>query len=71
MTAAQTSAKASANKPIFILGMPRSGTSLVEQIIASHSEVSGLGELEAFNKIFNVKNFLKSEINDKNLLRLR
>lgn len=71
MTAAQTSAKASSTKPIFILGMPRSGTSLVEQIIASHSEVSGLGELEAFNKIFNVKNFLKSEINDKNLLRLR
>ena len=31
--------------PIFILGMPRSGTTLVEQIISSHSEVSGLGEL--------------------------
>ena len=32
-------------KPIFILGMPRSGTSLVEQIISSHSEVVGAGEL--------------------------
>ncbi|XAT57785.1 tetratricopeptide repeat protein [Rhodobacteraceae bacterium IMCC1335] len=31
--------------PIFILGMPRSGTTLVEQIIASHSEVTGAGEL--------------------------
>ena len=31
--------------PIFILGMPRSGTSLVEQIISSHSEVTGAGEL--------------------------
>lgn len=31
--------------PIFILGMPRSGTSLVEQIISSHSEVVGAGEL--------------------------
>ncbi len=30
---------------IFILGMPRSGTSLVEQIISSHSEVFGGGEL--------------------------
>ncbi|MGB1548696.1 MAG: sulfotransferase family protein, partial [Alphaproteobacteria bacterium] len=30
--------------PIFILGMPRSGTSLVEQILASHSEVHGGGE---------------------------
>ncbi len=32
-------------RPIFILGMPRSGTSLVEQILASHSEVHGGGEL--------------------------
>lgn len=31
--------------PIFIIGMPRSGTTLVEQIISSHSEVTGLGEL--------------------------
>ncbi len=31
--------------PIFVLGMPRSGTTLVEQILASHSEVYGAGEL--------------------------
>jgi len=31
--------------PIFIVGMPRSGTTLVEQIIASHSSVIGGGEL--------------------------
>jgi len=31
--------------PIFILGMPRSGTSLVEQILASHPDVVGAGEL--------------------------
>jgi tetratricopeptide (TPR) repeat protein len=31
--------------PIFILGMPRSGTTLVEQILASHSLVFGAGEL--------------------------
>ena len=31
--------------PIFILGMPRSGTSLAEQIISSHSSVFGAGEL--------------------------
>ncbi|MBF0381919.1 MAG: sulfotransferase [Magnetococcales bacterium] len=30
--------------PIFIIGMPRSGTTLVEQIIASHSQVYGAGE---------------------------
>jgi tetratricopeptide (TPR) repeat protein len=31
--------------PIFVLGMPRSGTSLVEQILASHPDVFGAGEL--------------------------
>ena len=36
----------SSNKPIFVLGMPRSGTSLAEQIIASHPSVKGAGELE-------------------------
>src|ERR1700733_12652568 len=30
--------------PVFILGMPRSGTSLVEQILASHPKVKALGE---------------------------
>ena len=32
-------------KPIFIVGMPRSGTTLTEQILASHSRVFGAGEL--------------------------
>ena len=31
--------------PIFIIGMPRSGTTIVEQIISSHSQVTGAGEL--------------------------
>ena len=34
--------------PVFILGMPRSGTTLVEQILASHPEVYAAGEIEAF-----------------------
>lgn len=38
-------------KPILIVGMPRSGTSLVEQILASHSDVYGAGELEAINTL--------------------
>jgi tetratricopeptide (TPR) repeat protein len=37
--------------PIFIVGMPRSGTSLVEQIIASHPDVHGAGELIYFNDL--------------------
>ena len=34
--------------PIFIVGMPRSGSTLVEQILASHAEVFGAGELMLF-----------------------
>jgi len=37
--------------PIFIVGMPRSGTSLVEQILASHSQVYGAGELARLRQI--------------------
>ncbi|MDH4055608.1 MAG: sulfotransferase [Gammaproteobacteria bacterium] len=44
MSRVHVNADASA-RPIFIVGMPRSGTSLVEKIIASHSEVYGAGEL--------------------------
>jgi hypothetical protein len=35
----------SSELPVFIVGMPRSGTSLVEQILASHPSVMGAGEL--------------------------
>jgi len=38
-------------RPIFIVGMPRSGTSLVEQIIASHSTVFGAGELMQITRL--------------------
>jgi tetratricopeptide (TPR) repeat protein len=37
--------------PIFIVGMPRSGTSLVEQILASHPQVYGAGELNVLSDI--------------------
>jgi hypothetical protein len=36
----------SSDRPIFIIGMPRSGTTLVEQILASHPDVYGGGELK-------------------------
>ncbi len=38
-------------RPIFIVGMPRSGTSLLEQILASHSQVFGAGELMTIGNI--------------------
>jgi hypothetical protein len=37
--------------PVFIVGMPRSGTTLVEQIIASHPHAFGAGELVDIGKI--------------------
>jgi len=40
--------------PIFVVGMPRSGTTLTEQIISSHSEVHGAGELPDMRIITNV-----------------
>ena len=36
--------------PIFIFGMPRSGTTLIEQIVSSHPKVVGGGELEYFRE---------------------
>ncbi len=33
------------NVPVFVVGMPRSGSTLTEQILVSHSEVDGTGEL--------------------------
>lgn len=39
--------------PLFIIGMPRSGTTLVEQILASHPDVFGAGELPWFIKCAN------------------
>ena len=35
--------------PVFVVGMPRSGTTLIEQILASHPAVHGAGELADFN----------------------
>ncbi len=36
--------------PVFVLGMPRSGSTLTEQIISSHSQVFGAGEIRSFNQ---------------------
>tara|TARA_B110000008_G_C16970932_1_gene563846 strand:- start:1470 stop:3890 length:2421 start_codon:yes stop_codon:yes gene_type:complete len=37
--------------PIFIVGMPRSGTSLLEQILSNHSKISGAGELTKISEL--------------------
>lgn len=38
-------------RPVFIVGVPRSGTSLVEQILASHPQVHGGGELPTLSTL--------------------
>tara|TARA_B100001173_G_scaffold142360_1_gene123572 strand:- start:2228 stop:3772 length:1545 start_codon:yes stop_codon:yes gene_type:complete len=57
-------------KAIFICGMPRSGTTLVEQIIASHKDVFGAGELIYLQRIINKyfiydKKFSKDKLVDE------
>jgi tetratricopeptide (TPR) repeat protein len=49
--AAQPAASDSA-RPVFIIGMPRSGTSLAEQILASHPAVFGAGEVRFWDRAF-------------------
>ena len=39
------------NTPIFVTGLPRSGTTLVEQILASHPKVHGAGELDILSRM--------------------
>ena len=45
--------------PIFIVGLPRSGTTLIEQILSSHSRITGLGELH----------YIQNHVSKFNLLR--
>jgi len=52
-------------KIIFIVGLPRSGTSLVEQIISSHSKIYGCGELDFTTKII-AENFYTDNVFDSN-----
>ena len=42
---------APSRRPVFIVGMPRSGTSLVEQILASHPDCFGAGELPHLSRL--------------------
>ena len=62
------SIKSQNEKIIFILGMPRSGTSLVEQIVTSHSEVFGGGELPILSNLIK-NNFIQDNLLTDNLFK--
>ena len=57
--------------PIFILGMPRSGTSLIEQIVSNHSEVHGAGELDILPISVKNSNWQNSDDFEKTLNKIR
>ena len=57
-------------KIIFILGMPRSGTSLTEQIITSHSSVFGAGELPQLSRIVKTKLMISDYLSEEIILDL-
>ena len=56
-------------RPIFILGMPRSGTTLCEQIISSHSTVFGGGELQSFVEVSEIGQ--TTNVNDNDIENYR
>ena len=49
--AAAPPVQAQASGPIFIVGMPRSGSTLVEQIVGSHPDIEAMGELFALQDV--------------------
>ena len=61
-----SSYKPLAVRPIFIVGMPRSGTTLVEQIISSHHKVHGAGELPTLDSL--IAPILNSYLSNNNVL---
>ena len=72
----KSSYETSTISPVFIVGMPRSGTTLVEQIIASHHAVYGAGEL--YNLANSISPILEGHLNqntntllEKELLTIR
>ena len=65
------SIEAATNTPIFILGMPRSGSTLVEQIISSHSKVNGADELPFLSRFGGSLSHGNEMINSENVLKMR
>ena len=58
-------------KIIFICGMPRSGTTLVEQIISSHNKVYGAGELTFLSSVVHDNFFNDNKLDKKKIAKLQ
>lgn len=59
----QTNSGNESDVPVFIVGMPRSGTTLVEQIIASHPDAHGAGELPNMRRTGGILGFGNKDMN--------
>ena len=66
-TVSNLPSEARQNIPIFVVGMPRSGTTLIEQILSSHSKVSGAGELDFVRDSFKQMAIGEKAVNQTNL----
>ncbi len=62
-TAASATAKDSEKTPIFIVGLPRTGTTLTERIVSSHSQVESVGETLFLQMILRQESRVKSTDN--------
>lgn len=73
VVASQAQEIASNRVPIFIVGMPRSGTTLLERILGNHSQVVAAGELNDFNDAlcWESNQFLGTELTPQAVERLR
>lgn len=67
----QAPVRADVPQPIFIMGFPRSGTTLIEQVLASHSAVRAGGELSFMTELrqFSLQQFAGPEPFPENLAR--
>lgn len=57
-------------QPIFVCGMPRSGTTLIEQILVSHPDVLGAGEVDVVAGLLDDYPAAVASLSDSDLIRL-